>query len=96
MADKINKPTQAEIDEGLALLQKKRDRQERIKSGELKGSVPMSVLKELNPEMYEKRKKQAQRQTVSRQVLVQKAIAAGIKVTDAEIDAYLAKQASKA
>lgn len=94
MAD-VKKPTEAEIQEGLRLLQQKRDRQARIKSGELKGQVPLRELKELNPAMYEKRRAQAQRQSARMSVILMKAKAQGVTATDKEIDDYLAKMAKK-
>lgn len=89
----MKKPTQAEIEEGLKLLQKKRERLEKIRSGELKGSVPMSVLKEANPELYEKRKQQNRFNATKRQMIIELAIKKGLdkEVSDKMIEERMAK-----
>jgi len=78
-----------EVAEGLKLLKKKRERLEKIKRGELKGSVPLSVLRETNPEAYRKRVEQNRRNAIRNRLLMKKAIEAGITVTPEEVEAAM-------
>lgn len=87
MAD-IMKPTKEQIEEGLRLLAKKVERDEKIKRGEIKGAT-YKKSSELTPEQLEKRRKLTQRLTVKSQLLVKKAKAAGIVVSEAEVDAAI-------
>jgi len=80
------KATPQQIQEAMALLNKKIDRQEKIKSGEIKGGKKWSELSEA-----EKGKFRASnaRRNARIKLIVAKAEKAGIKVTEAEIDAFL-------
>lgn len=95
MAEQQRKPTQEEINEGLALLAKKRERDEKIKRGEIKG-YSYKKMSELSPEQQAKRKAQTKRLTIKNQLLLKKAKEKGITVTDAEIDAEIKKEAAAA
>lgn len=85
------KASQKEIEEALALLGKKRTTEARIKAGELKGttSVPYSILKETNPEAYQKARERDKKFAIRTKLLLAKARAAGITVTEAEVDAAM-------
>ena len=89
--EKKVKATQQEIEEGLKLLAKKRERDEKIARGELKGSY-YKKMSEMTPEQQAKARARAKRQTAKGLILQQKAKAAGITVSEAEIDAYLAAE----
>jgi len=82
------KATPQQIQEALALLNKKIDRQEKIKRGEIKGGKKWSELSEA-----EKNKFRAAnaRRNAHNKLVIEKAVKAGIKVTEAEVDAYLKK-----
>lgn len=87
---KVNGKTvsEAELAEAMALLTKKRERDAKIESGELKGSYYKKV-SEMTPAEQAVARARAKRQTAKQQILVQKAKASGITVTDAEVDAYI-------
>jgi len=86
------KATPQQIQEALALLNKKIDRQEKIKTGEIKGGKKWSELSEA-----EKNKFRASnaRRNAKQKLIIAKAEKAGIKVTDAEIDAFLKEKGAK-
>lgn len=88
------KATKDELDEAMALLAKKRERAERVKKGELKGSygVPWS---EMSKEQKDKARKYAARRVVRQSLLIAKAAAAGVTVSDKEVDAEIAKRSAK-
>lgn len=83
-----------ELQEALNLLAKKRERQDKIKRGEIKGNygVPWS---EMSPEQKSKAKKYAYRRLVRQSLLLGKAAAAGITVSDKEVDAEIARRQGK-
>jgi hypothetical protein len=79
-----------EVQEALALLEQKRDRQKRIETGEIKGSYYKKV-SEMSPEEREKRDQWGQRARVRAHLLALKAKEAKLAVSEAEVDAYLLK-----
>jgi len=81
------KATQKQIDEGLALLQKKQVRDAKIASGEIKGNKSYA---DMTPEEKTKRQDYNKRRRVRLQLISNKALEAGITVTDAEVDEYIA------
>jgi len=78
--------TPQQIQEALALLNKKIDRQEKIKSGEIKGGKKWSEMSEADKD---KARKANARRLIRQKLIIEKAGRAGIKVSEAEIDAYL-------
>jgi ClpP class serine protease len=87
------KASQAEIDEALALLEKKRVHQAKVEAGEIKGYA--KTWAEMTPEQKAKAKKYTYRRTVRQSLMIAKAVAAGITVSDKEVDAELAKKVPK-
>jgi len=86
------KASEEEIKTGLELLAKRRHTAERVKAGELKTGTSSYVKRgDLSPEALKKVKGREARYQARAKLLLQKARDAGIKVTDAEIDAYLKK-----
>jgi len=88
------KATKEELEEAFALLSKKRERIAKIKSGELKGytGLPYSALSE---EQKAKLRKANQRRLVRQSLIIAKATAAGIVVSDKEVDAAIAAKKGK-
>lgn len=84
----LAKPTKEQIEEGLKLLAKKYERDEKIAKGIIKGTT-YKKSSELTPEQLKKRQALTQRLTAKQAILVAKAKAAGITVSDAEVDKYL-------
>jgi hypothetical protein len=82
------KPTQEEVSEGLRLLAKKRERDAKIKAGLIKGHTAKSY-KDMTPEEKAKRQAYSKRKQIKDALIAKKALAAGIKVTEAEIDAAM-------
>ena len=78
--------TPQQIQEALALLNKKIDRQEKIKSGEIKGGKKWSELTEAEKNKF---RASSARRNATIKLLLAKAEKAGIKVSEAEVDAYL-------
>lgn len=85
------KPTKEEIQEGLALLRKKIERDEKIKRGELKPSY--KKVADMSPKEKEAYQLANRKSSIRVKLMLAKAKAAGIVVTEAEIDAELAKTA---
>lgn len=88
------KASQKDLEEALALLARKREKADRIKRGELKGSygVPWS---EMTKEQKERALKYARRRAIRLSLLVAKAADQGIVVTDKEVDAEIARRQGK-
>lgn len=84
---KKDKVTPEQLAEALALLNKSIDRKKRIESGELKSGKKWSELTEDEKQKF--RDKNAER-NARISIMVMKGEKAGIKVTPAEITAYLA------
>jgi 3-mercaptopyruvate sulfurtransferase SseA len=86
--------SQKDLEEAMELLAKKRDRADRVKKGELKGagSTPWA---ELSEEQKTKFKRYATRRALRQKLLLAKATAQGLAVTDKEVDAELARQTKK-
>ena len=72
-----------DILQGLALLNKEKERKRRIQSGEIKGGQKWS---ELSPESKRKRLDGAKKYRIKAQLMMKKAAQQGVKVTDAEIE----------
>jgi len=83
------KATKEQIEQALALLNKQEERKEKIKRGEIKGSKKWS---EMTPEEKSKAKLYEAKRTAKIKILCEKATAAGITVSEKEIDQYLAKK----
>lgn len=75
-----------QIKEALALLAKKKEREAKIKAGILKGDKKWS---EMTEEEKEKARKYSRRREAERAILIEKAKAAGITVTDEEVELRL-------
>lgn len=88
MALNAKSASKEEIEAGLALLKKDQDRKERIKRGEIKGYQKYS---ELSDEQKASRREGSRRRNTRIMLICQKAVEAGITVTDAEVDAYLTR-----
>jgi len=73
---------QDDIEEALSLLAKKRTRDEKIKSGEIKGSVSWA---EMSDEQKEQRRAYGKVRGMKQKLLIAKAVEAGIVVTDEEV-----------
>lgn len=80
------KATADQIAKGLELLQKEEVRKERIAKGELKGGQKWS---ELSKDQKAARLLSGRKRNAALVLYKQKAIAAGITVSEAEIDAYM-------
>lgn len=88
---KREKATPEQIAEALALLNKKIDRQEKIKSGEIKGGKKWS---ELTDAEKDKIRSANERRAVRIKIILEKAGKAKIGATEAEVDAYLKAKAA--
>lgn len=86
------KATPQQIAEALALLNKKIDRQERIKTGEIKGGKKWS---EMTEEEKSVMRKSNARRNLRNKLIIAKAEKAGIRVTEQEVDAALKAKAEK-
>lgn len=75
-----------QMERALELLEKETIRKDRIAKGEIKGSRKWS---ELKPEEKAKLKANEARRRAKIAIIIEKATAKGIGVTDAEVDAYL-------
>ena len=83
-----------EMAEALRLLESKRIRKARIDAGELKGTTGV-LYSEMTPEQKEKAKKYARRRLIRQSLLLAKAAAAGITVSDKEVDEAMTKTGKK-
>jgi SOS-response transcriptional repressor LexA len=83
------KASKEDIAKALELLAKQKFTAERIKRGEIKGSTSKKV-SEMTAEEKAKYQEYNKRLTAKNSILMQKAKKAGITVTEAEIDSYLA------
>jgi hypothetical protein len=83
------KATAAEVAEGLALLEKKRVRSDRIAKGEIKGTT-YTAMGDLSPGAQEKLRDRSRRARVKGQLLMEKAIKKGITVSESEIQNKIA------
>lgn len=88
------KASKEEMDEAFALLAKKKETVDRIKKGELKSSYGVAY-KDMTPEQKAKSRKYNTRRLVRQSLMVAKAVAAGIIVSDKEVDAEIAKKVKK-
>jgi hypothetical protein len=82
------KASEEEIQKGLELLAKQRHTSERVKAGELKGATGKKRA-DMTPEELKVTRDKNRRQNVHDRLLRQKAVAKGITVTPAEVDAYI-------
>jgi len=84
----VRKASKEDIAKGLALLEKQLDHKEKVKRGEVKGSVSWKDLpEEKKVEIRLKEKKTR----IKNSILVRKALEAGITVTESEISAAMEK-----
>lgn len=84
------KLSKEDLDRAIALLEKDLTRKARIKAGEIKGYAGKKY-SELSAEQKATLRKSAKRRQAKINVIIRKAQAAGIKVSEAEIDAELKK-----
>ncbi len=89
----LEKPTKEQIEEGLKLLAKKIERDEKVAAGILKPAY--KKVSEMSPKEKEAYDKQAQRYSIKVRLLREKAIKAGLTVTEAEVDAEVSKGLKK-
>ena len=82
------KLSKEDLDRAIALLEKDLTRKARIKAGEIKSGVSY---KDMTPERKAAMQKANKRRNVRIALTIKKAQAAGIKVSEAEIDAELKK-----
>ena len=80
--------TRQELEEAMQLLGKKKERAAKIASGEIKGYTSKKR-SEMTPAELKVVKTRESRMFAKQSLLKAKAIAAGLTVTDAEIDAYI-------
>ena len=78
-----------DIQRGLELLAKEKDRKRRIASGEIKGGQTWG---ELSDEQKKARMLASKKREARRTLTCQKALEAGITVSDAEVDSYLSSK----
>ena len=83
------KPTKEQIEEGLALLRKKLERDAKVASGELKPS--WKKVSEMTPDEKAKYQAANKRYSVAQKIALRRAKANGLWPTDAEVDAEIAK-----
>jgi len=81
-----------EMDRAFALLAKEKERKDKIAKGEIKGGAKWS---EMTPEQKAKSKKYNYRRMIRQALLLVKATAAGVTVSDKEVDAEIAKRVKK-
>ena len=86
-----NKATEDQIAKGLAMLAKEETKKKRIAAGELKGhsSKPYS---EMTEEEKAKRQEYNTRRRIKQTMLIQKALDAGLSVTDKEVEKEMASR----
>ena len=82
----VSNPSPDQIKEALALLAKKKEREAKVKAGILKGDKKWS---EMTEEEKEKARQYSRRREAERAILIEKAKAAGITVTDEEVELRL-------
>jgi len=87
------KASKDDIARGLELLAKAEDRKARIKSGEIKGGQSWA---ELSPEARQKRLDYSRVRRIKQTLLCNKAIEAGITVTEPEVQAEMERLAAAA
>jgi hypothetical protein len=85
------KATAEQIAKGLELLGKTETRKKRIEAGEIKGSYGNWA--EMSPERKKKALDYSKKLRVRQQLILRKAAASGISVSDKEVDAELKSQA---
>lgn len=83
-----DKPSQADVDEGLKLLASKREYQAKVARGELKGPV---AWKDQPQEVKDKAKAADKRRVTKVKLILAKAAERGITVSDAEVESEIAK-----
>ena len=82
----LKKPTKEEVEEGLKLLQKKREYEGKVQRGELKGTKKWS---DYTPEEKQVAKLKEKRRVIKQKLLLAKAALAGIGVSEGEIDSAM-------
>ena len=83
-----------EIETALALLEKKRVHEARVKAGEIKGYA--QSWRDMSPEQKAKMKKYNYRRMIRQSLLISKAVAAGYVISDKEVDAEINRRAKEA
>ena len=81
------KASKEDIAKGLELLQRQEIRKEKIARGEIKGGLKWS---EMSEEQKEKARQAARKRNVRIKLMCQKAVEAGITVSEDEIEAEMA------
>jgi len=82
------KASKEDLDKALELLAKQRFTAERVKKGEIKGSYFKKV-GDMTPEQQKVYRTRQARTLAKNAIFMKKAKAAGISVTDVEVDAYI-------
>ena len=85
----LKKLSKEEVERALKLLEKDIERKEKIKRGEIKAGLKWS---EMSEEQKAAARAAAKRRQAKINVIVRKALAAGITVSEKEIEAELAKK----
>lgn len=86
------KASKEEMDRAFALLAKEKERKDKISKGEIKGGRSWA---EMSPEQKAKSKKYNYKRMIRQTLLLAKATAAGVTVSDKEVDAEIAKRTKK-
>jgi hypothetical protein len=86
------KASKEETDRAFALLAKEKERKDKIAKGEIKGGRNYA---EMTPDQRAKQKKYNYRRLIRQTLLLAKATAAGLVVSDKEVDAEVAKRSKK-
>jgi len=86
------KASKEEMDRAFALLAKEKERKDKIAKGEIKGGRSWA---EMSDEQKAKSKKYNYKRMIRQGLLLAKAAAAGITVSDKEVDAEIAKRTAK-
>lgn len=86
------KASKEEMDRAFALLAKEKERKDKIAKGEIKGGKSWA---EMSPEQKAKSRKYNYRRLIRQTLLLAKATAQGITVSDKEVDAEVAKRIKK-
>jgi hypothetical protein len=82
------KATAADIEAAMQLLALANFKKARVKAGEVKGSQGKKIA-DMTPEELKKRRAMQSRMIAKQTLIKRKAKAAGITVTEAEVDAYI-------
>jgi hypothetical protein len=88
------KATQKQLEEAFELLAKKNEREDKIKRGVIKGHAGKAY-SEMTADEKKQRQAYSKKRMIRQSLLVAKAKAAGITVSEKEVDEYLSKGEGK-